>query len=351
MDASYWKALPEKKLSCGLCPHRCVLGEGKRGLCGVRENEGGRMVLPLAGLVSALAIDPMEKKPLFHFLPGTMVFSAGFFGCNMACPFCQNWRISQDYDAALEGRLLSPRALVDAAIASASPSLAFTYSEPSIHIEYLLEAAGLARQAGLATVLVTNGSLLPGPASDLLALMDAVNVDLKAWSDAAYREILRGDRGTVLSFIEAASKTCHLEVTTLVVPGVSDGAEGIQGIAYFLGTLGRGIPLHLSAYHPDWRWDKAGLPQASLAALAALARKSLDFVYLGNTGGIEESRCPSCGGLLASRRGYQTRIDGLEAGLPLPEKAAGSPGMGLCGARCASCGAELPFVLPMPRRI
>jgi pyruvate formate lyase activating enzyme len=240
---------------------------------------------------------------------------------------------------------------VDAALASGSPSLAFTYSEPSIHIEYLLEAAGLARQAGLATVLVTNGSLLPGPADDLVALMDAVNVDLKAWSDAAYREILRGDRGTVLSFIEAASTACHLEVTTLIVPGISDGTEAIQGIASFLGALDRGIPLHLSAYHPDWRWDKAGLPQARLAALAALARESLDYVYLGNTGGLEESLCPACGGLLASRRGYQTRIGCLVAASPLPERPARAPGAALCTARCSSCGADLPFVLAAPRRI
>lgn len=341
MDARYWKARAEGSLDCGLCPHRCRLAPGKAGLCGARANQGGRMVLPLGGLVSALALDPIEKKPLFHFFPGSKVFSVGFLGCNLACPFCQNWRISQDFDARLEGRALAPADLVRLAEESAAPSLAFTYSEPSIHIEYILEAAGLARKAGLATVLVTNGSILDGPAGDLLALMDAVNVDLKTWSEAAYRDVLRGERECVLGFIARASALCHLEVTTLVVPGLSDSPEGIEGIAAFLAGLDRSIPLHLSAYHPDWRYDRPPLEARRLEALADLARASLDFVYCGNLGGHEESSlCPGCGALLATRRGYRTTIEGLRAG---PAQGGAFP-----RGRCAQCGRDLAFVLPKP---
>lgn len=299
------------------------------------------MALPLGSLVSALALDPIEKKPLFHFFPGSKVFSVGFFGCNLACPFCQNWRISQDFYAQLEGQTLAPADLVRLARESGAPSLAFTYSEPSIHIEYLLEAAALARKAGLATVLVTNGSILGGPAGDLLPLMDAVNVDLKTWSRDSYRGVLRGDRDCVLNFISRASSLCHLEVTTLVVPGLSDSREGIEGIAAFLAGLDRAIPVHLSAYHPDWRYDRPPLEARALEALADLARTRLDFVYCGNLGGREEpSFCPGCGALLATRRGYRTTIGSLRPG---PSLGGGYP-----RGRCATCGRDLAFVLQTP---
>ncbi len=299
------------------------------------------MALALGGLVSALALDPIEKKPLFHFFPGSKVFSVGFFGCNLACPFCQNWRISQDFNAQLEGRPLPPAALVGLARESGAPSLAFTYSEPSIHIEYILEAASLAKSAGLATVLVTNGSILDGPAGDLLSLMDAVNVDLKTWSEDAYREVLKGERNCVLDFISRAQALCHLEVTTLVVPGLSDSPQGIDGIAAFLAGLDRAVPLHLSAYHPDWRYDQPPLKARELEALADLARSHLDFVYCGNLGGREEaSLCPGCGALLATRRGFRTTIEGLRPG---PSHGGGYP-----RGQCADCGRSLAFVLPRP---
>lgn len=345
-QALYWQALDDDRIRCGLCPHACVIAEGRTGRCGIRANEGGAMVLPWFGRLSALAVDPIEKKPLHHFLPGTAVLSAGFYGCNLRCPFCQNWNISQERDR--RASFVPPEAMVGAAVEGGYPSIAFTYSEPSIHIEYLLEASRLAHEAGLATVLVTNGCLEEGAAEALLSVIDAANVDLKCWNEAGYRDTLGGELSTVLRFLELASQDCHLEVTTLVVPGFSDSAEDIAGTASFLQGLDEDIPLHLSAYHPAWRYREAPTRAGLLEDLAAKARAFLRYVYVGNIAGLDsDSRCPSCGELLVRRRGYDIEIRGLEAApstggeaRPGPKAFRGRPG------RCRNCGSALPFILP-----
>ena len=348
--ARHWQALDDGRIRCGLCPHSCIMAEGHGGRCGIRTNEGGAMALPFYGRLSALAVDPIEKKPLHHFLPGTAVLSAGFFGCNLRCPFCQNWSISQERDP--EASLVPPAAMVEAAVKGGYPSVAFTYSEPSIHFEYLLEASRLAHEAGLATVLVTNGCLDEGPAEELLSVIDAANVDLKCWNEAAYRDTLGGELSAVLRFLELASQDCHLEVTTLVVPGLSDSAEDIAGIASFLRGLDGDIPLHLSAYHPAWHYREAPTRARLLEDLAERAREYLRYVYVGNIAGLDsDSRCPSCGELLVRRRGYDIEVRGLEAG-PAPKAAARpEPGQGTGAFRgrpghCRNCGTALPFVLP-----
>jgi pyruvate formate lyase activating enzyme len=328
--AAYQSPLGDGRLRCELCPHRCTLSEGATGLCRVRRNEGGRLSLPFWGALSALALDPIEKKPLHHFKPGSAVLSAGFFGCNLRCPFCQNWEISQGVE---EAEITSPEALVAAALESGAPSLAFTYSEPTVHFEYILEVARLARAAGLATVLVTNGCLNEAPAREILPLMDAANVDLKCWSESLYRERLGGDRAAVLRFIELAAGTCELEVTTLVVPGISEDEEDMGEIAAFLAGIDRRIPLHLSAYHPDYRYREPPSPPELLLRLADRARRSLDYVYLGNLGDLPaDTRCPACGALLVRRRGYQIDASGIEPAGER-EKASGF-------ARCRACGAQ-----------
>ena len=200
---------------------------------------GPLSVLPYFGLVSSLALDPIEKKPLHHFLPGSEVFSAGFVGCNMRCPFCQNWGISQEIPSSLER--MSPESLVAAALRSGAPSIAYTYSEPTIHFEFVLASMAAARAAGLKNVLVTNGCLEPAPARELLSLTDAANVDLKTWSAETYRKTLGGSKDRVLEFMGIAASLCHLEVTTLVVPPFSDSIERRRGDS---GLRRRPVPGH-----------------------------------------------------------------------------------------------------------
>jgi pyruvate formate lyase activating enzyme len=238
---------------CELCPHRCRIVEGKAGLCRVRSNRGGKPDLPFYGRVSALSVDPIEKKPLFHFRPGSSILSVGFVGCNLRCPFCQNWEISQSTDAST--RELSPEYLVAEALAARSFGLAYTYSEPLVHFEYVLEAMKKAREAGLANVLVTNGCILEEPAREILALTDAANVDLKAYSADNYRRVLGGELESVTRFIEVAVELgVHVEATTLVVPGLNDGQKETDACIDFLSGVSQDLPWHLSAYRPEYRW-------------------------------------------------------------------------------------------------
>lgn len=328
--AEYWHPCGDGAVACELCPHHCRLSEGKSGLCKVRRNEGGELVLPYYGKLSALAVDPIEKKPLHHFLPGSSVFSAGFVGCNLRCPFCQNWRISQSLPAGLED--FSPEELVGEALRSGSPSIAYTYSESAIHFEFVREAMRGARRAGLKNVLVTNGCIDPKPARELLALTDAANVDLKTWSAEAYREELGGDRDAVLEFIRIAASLCLVEVTTLVVPGFSDDASRIASIADFLAGISPEIPLHLSAYYPAWKYESPPTRPESLLELGRVAEERLDYVYIGNVAGRSaDTVCPRCGSVLIARRGYRSEVVGIAAG----ER----------GARCSSCSHRLNITL------
>ncbi len=333
-SAAYWHPEADGSIHCDLCPHRCRIGEGRSGICRVRRCEGGAVSLPYFGLLSALALDPIEKKPLHHFLPGSEVISAGFVGCNMRCPFCQNWQISQELPAEMStsaGRY-SPESLVAAALESGAPSIAYTYSEPTIHFEFVLASMKAARAAGLKNVLVTNGCLNPGPARELLALTDAANVDLKTWSENAYSKTLGGGRESVLDFIRIATSLCHVEITTLVVPGMSDELEDMKAISSFIAGLSPDIPLHLSAYHPAWKHQAPPTSAAALSDLVRVARARLRYVYIGNLAGSEaETRCPSCGTVAISRRGY--RID--------------SRGLAISGhtAACANCGSKLPIIV------
>jgi pyruvate formate lyase activating enzyme len=220
---------------CALCPHRCSLADGAAGLCRVRLGRGDSLDLPFYGFVTALARDPIEKKPLYHFRPGSFILSAGFAGCNLRCPFCQNWSISQQTD--VSGSRLSPGELIAAVkdsgfggMGAEAKSVAYTYSEPLVHIEFLLDAMRAARAAGIANVLVSNGCINAEAAEEVLDLTDAANIDLKCFSATTYEKVLGGDLETVLSFIRrAVEKGVHLELTTLVVPGLNDGASPSGG--------------------------------------------------------------------------------------------------------------------------
>lgn len=302
----------------------------------MRRCESGALTLPFFGLVSSLAIDPIEKKPLHHFLPGSDVFSAGFVGCNMRCPFCQNWQIAQALpssratSAPLER--FSPESLAAAALRSGTPSIAYTYSEPTVHFEFVLASMASARAAGLKNVLVTNGCLEPGPARELLSLTDATNVDLKAWSSEIYERTLGGDKESVLEFIRIASSLCHVEVTTLVVPDLNESIRDIDAISGFIAGISPDIPLHLSAYHPAWRHAAPPTAEGTLSELAGTASARLRYVYLGNVSGAGvDTHCPECGSVVIARRAY--RID--------------KRGMTISGSRvgCAHCGHALPIIV------
>lgn len=329
VEGEYWRARDDGRIDCLLCPKRCLLAEGQSGSCKVRVARAGALVLPYFAAITSLAVDPIEKKPLYHFLPGSSVFSAGFVGCNLHCPFCQNWEIAQT--ESVPTRRVGPDELVRAALDARVPSIAFTYSEPLVHFEYVKAAMLLARRAGLRTVLVTNGCVNPEPAYELLSLADATNVDLKCWSPKDYRSVLGGERDAVLSFIKASAAACHTEVTTLVVPGLSDASVDIREIARFLASISRDLPYHLSAYHPAWKRRDPPTDPSLLASLAKVARGELRYVYVGNIAGEDsDTRCPSCAAKVIRRRGYETNASGLRV----------SPGR----TECAACGGILPIV-------
>lgn len=277
-DAEYFSRLDDTRIQCRLCPHACILGEADSGKCRTRMNEGGRMLLPFYGLISSIALDPIEKKPLRRFLPGTRTFSVGFWHCTMRCPFCQNWEIAQP--RTVEARVINPEALVDMARDSGLPSISFTYSEPSLHIEYVKECMKLARERGLKTVLVTNGNLLEAPARDILSLTDAANIDLKCYSASTYHKKLGGELEAVKKFIQIAAASCHTEITSLLVPGILDSEEEMRGIASFLGSLSREIPLHITPYHPAFQWNRPPLSSREMDRIAAPVFEYLDNVYV-----------------------------------------------------------------------
>ncbi|MCX7026976.1 MAG: radical SAM protein [Spirochaetes bacterium] len=276
-QALYYERLVDDHCACILCPRGCVIAPGSFGHCGARANAGGTLVLPYYGLISSIAIDPVEKKPLRMFLPGSLTYSVGFWHCTMDCPFCQNWEIA--HPDKVERRYLEPAQLVAMALTSGCPSISFTYSEPCLHIEYLIEAMTLARSAGLKTILVTNGNLRPEPAASVLPLTDATNVDLKTWIPDRYGKILGGDIKAVKAFIALAYRLCHVEVTSLLVPGVLDTPDQIEKIARFLAGISRTIPLHITPYHEAYLWDKRPLGAAESARIAEPAFALIDHVY------------------------------------------------------------------------
>lgn len=335
----YVEALDNLAVSCYLCPHHCRLKPGQVGICGVRRNEAGILILPYFGKISALALDPIEKKPLYHFHPGRQILSAGFLGCNLHCPFCQNFRISQSTAAATED--LSPAELVDLAESRGSFGIAYTYNEPVIHAEYILEAAALARKRGLKNVLVTAAFLDEEPAKDIFSAMDAANIDLKGYDEEFYRREIGGRLDAVLRSIRIASTRCHLEVTTLVIPGRTDSPDQIDAISAFVAEIDPNIPFHLSAYYPTYQYTAPGTPPDLILARAQAARERLNYVYTGNIAGSNDTFCHNCGAILVSRNGYRIRVEHLKPGPGAgTEAAVAASGY----SRCGKCGTEVPIV-------
>ena len=272
------------KVSCDLCFHRCALAEGQTGLCRARANRGGEIVPLNYGRLTALALDPIEKKPLRRFHPGSLILSAGSFGCNLRCPFCQNAEIAAAGPESFT-RDCSPEQLVQTALELRSRGnigVAYTYNEPLVGYEYVRDCARLVHQAGMVNVLVTNGTIQPGPWEALLPLLDAVNIDLKGFTESWYR-ILVGDLGTVQHSIALAAQACHVEVTTLVVPGANDTVQEMDALARWLASVSPDIPLHVSRFFPrHMMQDRPPTPVDTVYRLADVARQHLHWVYTGN---------------------------------------------------------------------
>lgn len=271
---------------CELCFHRCALEEGQRGICRARVCRGGRILCENYGCITSLALDPIEKKPLRHFFPGSWILSAGSYGCNLRCPFCQNDSISMSDGGGLAVQRAAPEILADQAaelVSRGNIGLAYTYNEPLVGYEFVRDCAGLVRERGLKNVLVTNGTLLQEPLKKLLPLIDAMNVDLKGFSEGYYRW-LGGDLETVKVFIKTSVEAgCHVEVTTLAVPGENDGGEEMDAEARWLASLNPEIPLHVSRFFPRYRvLDKPPTSVETVYALAETARRHLKHVYEGN---------------------------------------------------------------------
>ncbi|TFG63220.1 MAG: AmmeMemoRadiSam system radical SAM enzyme [Gemmatimonadales bacterium] len=328
-ETAYWHAEADGEARCELCPHGCRIGEGQAGICRVRGVRHGQLVELSYGRMSALNIDPIEKKPLYHFLPASSIFSVGGWGCNFRCVFCQNWSISQQMIEA--GERHDPESLVADAESRRSRSIAYTYNEPLVNFEFVIGCCRVARRQGLRNVLVTNGYINPEPAAELLALVDAANIDIKSMDDAFYRTQCGGSVEPVLAFAAQAREAgCHIELTNLVIPGLNDSDSDFARLATWIeSALGPATPLHLSAYHPQYRMNIHATPTVDLQRGHRICSQYLCYVYLGNvfTETGRNTHCPSCGALLVQRTGTHTRVTGLS------------------GRNCAQCGRESEIVV------
>ncbi|MEJ2679779.1 MAG: AmmeMemoRadiSam system radical SAM enzyme [Gemmatimonadota bacterium] len=333
IPTQYWSSLPDGRVQCDLCPRECRLREGQRGMCFVRMNEGGRVVLTTYGRSSGFCVDPIEKKPLAHFLPGTSVLSFGTAGCNLACKFCQNWDISKSRQMDRLMDQASPEALADTADRLGCRSVAFTYNDPVIFHEYAIDVAKVCRERGIHTVAVTAGYQNPAPRKEFYAHMDAANVDLKGFTDAFYRKLSAASLEPVLDTLRYIRHETDvwLETTTLLIPGWNDDDAELDAMTrWVVSELGPDVPMHFTAFHPDYRL--LDTPPTSPATLTRARRIALAngvrYAYTGNVhdpaGG--STYCHNCGIRIIGRTGYDLTDWGLEDG------------------HCAWCGAAVAGV-------
>jgi pyruvate formate lyase activating enzyme len=338
----YWQRLEDGRLQCDLCPRFCRLRDGQRGLCFVRGRKGDELLLTTYGRSSGFCIDPVEKKPLNHFLPGTPVLSFGTAGCNLACKFCQNWDISKSRALDRLQERAAPETIADAAVATGCRSVAFTYNDPVIFLEYAVDTAIACRERGLRTVAVTAGYVCEQPRAEFFRHMDAANVDLKAFTERFYDKLCGGHLAPVLETLEylAGETGVWLEITDLLIPGENDSETEIEALSgWVLDHLGADVPLHFTAFHPDWKMtDRPATPASSLRRSREIALGAgLHHVYTGNVRDPRGSStyCHGCGALLVGRDGY-------ELGTWAIEVRQGR-------AACRSCGASIAGVFePAP---
>jgi pyruvate formate lyase activating enzyme len=306
----------EGTIRCLLCPHLCLIRPGKRGICGVRVNRNDEIQLVTSGVISGYALDPIEKKPLYHFHPGSSILSVGSYGCNLRCDYCQNYNISQNNDTGGSTSLEPDELVSRAARIAGNVGIAYTYNEPVIWYEYVASCARLAAKKGLSNVIVSNGFIMPEPLREMTGFIDAFNIDLKAFSNEFYRQYTGSALNPVLDSIRIiAGSGRHLEITTLIIPGLNDSVEEMKREARWIAeNAGPGVPLHLSRYFPMYKRGDPATPPETIIKLRETALEYLDFVYTGNmtvTDGGSDTYCPSCLKKVISRSGYNIRIIGL----------------------------------------
>lgn len=291
-EAKYYEKKENNRVICKLCPHYCNIEDGNIGKCRVRKNQDGTLYTMNYGKITAYAYDPIEKKPLYHFYPGSNIFSIGSFGCNLACDFCQNWQIVYDDSLAKD---ISDDQIMSLASSKASIGIAFTYNEPSIWYEYILDLSKNAKDHKLKTVMVTNGYINEEPLRELLPYIDAMNIDLKSLDDSFYRFICSGNLDPVLKTIELAAKSTHVEITSLLIGGKNTDIKQIENLAKTIAKIDPAIPLHLSRYFPAYKMEVPPTNVEVLLNARKICKKYLDNVYIGNMAGVDnDTYCKSC---------------------------------------------------------
>jgi len=309
-EALLYEKLDNQSVDCFLCSHHCKIADQKFGFCGVRQNLGGTLFTYAYGEVIAAHVDPVEKKPLYHFLPGTNSFSVATIGCNFRCEFCQNWEISQCSfrDSPCKGAEFLPADIVKEALKNKCRSISYTYSEPTIFFEYAFETAKLAKEHGLKNIFVTNGYMSAESLELIKPYLDAANVDLKFFKDESYKIICAGSLQPVLNSIKLMKKMgIWVEITTLIIPGQNDSAEELKAIADFIAGIDKSMPWHVSRFHPDYKLNHHHVtPEATLEKASAIGFEAgLKFVYAGNVYGFgSNTDCPACGKCLIKREGF-----------------------------------------------
>ncbi len=321
-EAMFYEKAGGNKVRCGLCRFRCLIADGKRGICAVRENRGGTLYTLVYGKAIAEHADPIEKKPLYHVMPGSMSYSVATVGCNFRCLHCQNYTISQPVHDTLRitGIDLPPEEIVARALASGCRSIAYTYTEPTIFFEYAYDTAVLAKKAGLRNIFVTNGYITPEALACIRPFLDAANIDLKGFSERFYTEVVHAMLKEVLdSIVEYKRQGIWIELTTLVIPGWNDSDEDLRGIACFIADkVGKETPWHVSAFHPTFKMiDRPRTPLDTLRRARHIGLEAgLRYVYEGNVPGEggENTYCPSCGETLIERHGFYLEHNSIEMG-------------------------------------
>lgn len=305
------------KIQCILCPHNCIIADGRSGICGVRKNNGGSIELLTYGVISGCATDPIEKKPLYHFYPGTNILSIGSYGCNMRCDYCQNYNISQRTVAGFTSRSEPETIIKNAQKALNNIGIAFTYNEPVIWFEFVRDIAISARKKGLRTVMVSNGFVNREPLEEIISFTDAFNIDLKAFNNDFYRRLTGAELEPVKDTLKVIAKSDrHLEITTLIIPGQNDNEDEMALEAEWIANeLGRNVPFHLSRYYPMYKREDPATPETRLLRLAEIASKQLNYVYVGNmvSEGRQNTRCHVCKKVVTRRSGYNIKIQNLDS--------------------------------------